>query len=47
VRISFFDDLDDVRLLRTLITDKSRNENDSFYFLNILDTLPVFDKERS
>lgn len=43
----FSDLTDDIQFVNALIIDKKNNTNESFYFMNILNTLPVMDKNRS
>ncbi len=45
---SIFSDLaDDIQFVNARIIDKKNNINDSFYYANILNVLPIMDKNRS
>ncbi|TXI13347.1 MAG: hypothetical protein E6Q66_10100 [Pedobacter sp.] len=37
----------DLQFVNTVITDKKNNRNESFYYLNILNVLPLMDKNKS
>jgi len=43
----FSDLTDDVQFINALIIDEKNNHNDSFYYMNILNVLPVMDKDKS
>ncbi len=43
-----FDDLtDDLQFIKARITDEKNNINDSFYYINIVNVLPIMDKTKS
>ncbi|MFK8295332.1 imm11 family protein [Capnocytophaga canimorsus] len=43
-----FNDLkDDIQFVNTLIIDEKNNQNEDYYFMNILNVLPIMDKNTS
>lgn len=45
---TIFSDLtDDLQFIKARITDEKNNKNESFYFMNILNALPIMDNDRS
>ncbi len=44
---TFEDLVHDLQFVNALITDKKNNHNDNFYYMNILNVLPIMDKNRS
>jgi hypothetical protein len=45
---NIFDNLaDDIQYIEAIIIDKKNNRNENFYYLNILNTLPIMDKNKS
>lgn len=44
---TFEDLIDDIQFVKALIIDEKNNRNENYYFMNILNVLPIMDKNKS